>query len=560
MCGAEGIFECTGCGEQAYCSSRCQRVHWAQHSAVCKALRKTPHTALSAPFSDPSLLSPTASISITDIASSSAQDHSSQRTRSVSLLTAEDKSMVAAIMAETPIQRGQQDIANEKDSQALDARKSIHSQATAEDSNSHENDVEEIVLSSRSVTASKASANESLASPPTTSSFVGYKAPPLSRTSSQAASTLGTVLEETALIGAVAVQTPAPAPRLSQTVIDNGEGGEKPIRIAPEQRRESTWRAPWLGGAHKIAPGMNYSLLSCEFLCSIFRSLSDSHSFTHPFTFAYPFPCVFFALRLLKVETLITAEHIGKRVRVRGYCDGTLRFLGSPHESQSGIWLGIELDRPIGKVKKMELESFLYIHIYVYCVCTLKCIRWNLRESKANLLDTLCFVNVHPILCNHASLRMTVHLGVQGILRARRVTAYSCRYAPGKLHSLMARAPPGLTPIAVIPLPYQVAHPLTSWLRRRNHSLALHLPEAMMKTILACSLRLISMTSALHPSLQRFLLPLLPEPKAQPSKLVCCNSSSNNNSNSNNNRNNNNNSNSNNNSNNSNNQRERRSP
>ena len=45
--------------------------------------------------------------------------------------------------------------------------------------------------------------------------------------------------------------------------------------------------------------------------------------------------------------SLISAEHIGRRVRVQGYCDGVLRFAGV-HVTKGGPRCGVELDEPIG--------------------------------------------------------------------------------------------------------------------------------------------------------------------------------------------------------------------
>ncbi len=116
------------------------------------------------------------------------------------------------------------------------------------------------------------------------------------------------------VIGAVAPDPPpAPRPRLSETVIDV-DSTDKPI---PEMRADAAWKAPRLLGVQKVAP-CKHSFMVC----------------THE----------------AAVETLITSDHVGRRVRVRGYCDGTLHFVGMPHAAQSGTWLGIELDSPLGKV------------------------------------------------------------------------------------------------------------------------------------------------------------------------------------------------------------------
>jgi hypothetical protein len=37
VCGNAGEFECSGCGQQAYCSSVCQRKDWQKHFRVCKS-------------------------------------------------------------------------------------------------------------------------------------------------------------------------------------------------------------------------------------------------------------------------------------------------------------------------------------------------------------------------------------------------------------------------------------------------------------------------------------------------------------------------------------------
>lgn len=63
------------------------------------------------------------------------------------------------------------------------------------------------------------------------------------------------------------------------------------------------------------------------------------------------------------METLVTAQHVGERVQVRGYGDGVLRFFGTPHDSQSGTWLGIELDQPLGKVPLLHWRLLILLRM-----------------------------------------------------------------------------------------------------------------------------------------------------------------------------------------------------
>ncbi len=51
---------------------------------------------------------------------------------------------------------------------------------------------------------------------------------------------------------------------------------------------------------------------------------------------------------LYHTEVSIGTEHVGRRVSVKGYGDGTLRFYG-PHKVDGFPRCGIELDKPLGK-------------------------------------------------------------------------------------------------------------------------------------------------------------------------------------------------------------------
>eukprot|EP00047_Mylnosiga_fluctuans_P022059 m.112721 g.112721 ORF g.112721 m.112721 type:complete len:748 (+) comp9121_c0_seq7:50-2293(+) len=223
VCGNEGLFDCTGCNQQTYCCSQCQRADWPTHSLACKA-------AVAAGVGT--------------------------KARERSLPASEEDKKLTSEPVGAPVGPG----------------------------------TSEIAPAARPFGISQPSP-----------AAIGSRAAPLHRSSTLLDPVMG--LSEDGVIGGVAHAVPAHRPRLSQTSFENDEGGEASNIPAARVRLESGWRVPRLGGKPRIAP----------------------------------------------TETLITVAHVGRRVMVKGLCEGTLRFVGTPHAAQAGTWLGVELDHPVGK-------------------------------------------------------------------------------------------------------------------------------------------------------------------------------------------------------------------
>ena len=44
VCGAEGASPCGGCGNVAYCGTKCQRKDWKEHKVRCRCYKITRET------------------------------------------------------------------------------------------------------------------------------------------------------------------------------------------------------------------------------------------------------------------------------------------------------------------------------------------------------------------------------------------------------------------------------------------------------------------------------------------------------------------------------------